>query len=597
MNNLDLGVIGNCRTAALISKNGGIEWLCFPDFDSASLFSGLLDAEKGGRFGFTLSEGYVSRQEYLKDTNILRTVFTSGYDVFEVLDFMPRYAVAPSEYYMPPEVYRLIRPISGSPRFAVDYQPVMNYAREQVYHEIHTEFVLTASETYPKDNIHLYSSLNLDGIVNGEEFLLNKDEFMLLAYHQKLVPIDLSRVTLELERTKVYWLNWSSRSLKFERYSDLAMRSLLVLKLMTFEHTGAILAALTTSIPEAPGEGRNWDYRFCWLRDASMSIVTLLRMGHQNAARRFLRFIKRVLRSKGDTIQIMYGIRGERILTEETLDHLSGFENSRPVRIGNAAYSQKQNDSFGYLMDLIYNYYLYFAGTLDDLEEMWEIVKKVGGIVATEWNNPDAGIWEFRHKNDHYVFSKLMCWVAMDRAGKIANILGRHEEERIFQDVGESIKEDILSKGWNSELQSFTQTYGGEDMDSSLLLMEQYGFIKADDDRYVQTVDRIQRELLHNGLMYRYKNADDFGQPHSAFTICTFWLVRALYVTGREDEAEKIFNDAISCCNHVGLLSEDLDFTTKRQLGNFPQAYSHLALIDVVMLISKKKFWSPFIRP
>ena len=594
--NLDFGVIGNCKTAALVSKCGSIEWMCLPDFDSPSIFGGLLDKNKGGRFGFVLPEQYVCSQEYVANTNILRTRFATPTSSFEVVDFMPRYRISGTEYYMPPEIYRLIRPISGVPRLHVEYNPMMNYAREAPIHEILKGYLRTASERDKNDNVYLYSSLDMTAILEGNEISLEKDEFLLLSYYQKLIPIDLERVNLELERTKVYWMNWSYRSVKLEKYEDITTRSLLVLKLMTVERTGAILAALTTSVPETLGEERNWDYRYCWLRDASMSINTLLRMGHPHAAKRFLRFIKHIVRSKHENFQIMYGIRGEQTLTEETLDHLDGYGGSKPVRIGNAAYTQKQNDALGYLLDVIKTYYFCFSGTLDDLEEMWEIVKKVVKTIVSDWNNPDQGIWEFRAKTDHFVFSKVMCWVALDRAAQIASYLGRSEYEMRIRSHARAIREDIFAKGWNEEIQSFTQVYGGTDVDASLLLMEQYGFIEAIDPRYVKTVERIKQELLHNGLMYRYKNSDDFGLPGSAFTICSFWLVRALYVTGHQEEALALFDELIACGNHVGLLSEDLDFTTRRQLGNFPQAYSHLALIDVVELITQRRFWSKFIQ-
>jgi GH15 family glucan-1,4-alpha-glucosidase len=366
---------------------------------------------------------------------------------------------------------------------------------------------------------------------------------------------------------------------------------------MTVEQTGAILAALTTSIPETIGESRNWDYRYCWLRDASMSIGTLLQMGHPNAARRFIYFIKRIMRSKHDSFQIMYGIRGERVLTEEVLPHLAGYAGSKPVRIGNAAYAQKQNDSFGYLLDVIHTYYNFFGSSLDDIEEMWELVKKMVGTVQNDWRTQDQSIWEFRNKKEHFVFSKVMCWVSLDRGAKIAGFLGRSEEERLFRADADAVREEVISKGWNSGIQSFSQAYGSTEVDSSLLLMEQYGFISADSELFVKTVDRIKQELFHNGLMYRYTISDDLGRPSSAFTICAFWLARALYVTGRQEEAVRIFEDVIAHCNHVGLLSEDLDFNTGRQLGNFPQAYSHLALVEVASILSKRKLRPPFLRP
>ncbi|MCL2123320.1 MAG: glycoside hydrolase family 15 protein [Desulfovibrionaceae bacterium] len=594
--NLDFGVIGNCKTAALVSKEGSIDWLCFPDFDRPAIFSRLLDQDRGGRFGFIVSEEHVCSQAYLPDTNILCTCFAMANSAFEVLDFMPRYRTSGEEYYMPPEIYRLIRPIRGVPNFRIAYEPVMNYAREEPVHYNRKNFVRTAASGNIDDNIYLYSSLALDVILEQRDITLTRDEFLLLSYHQKLIDIDLARVNLELERTKVYWMNWSNRSVKFEKYENMVSRSLLVLKLMTYDRTGAILAALTTSLPEAIGEERNWDYRYCWLRDASMSITTLLRMGHPNAAQRFLHFVKGIIRSKYDTFQIMYGIRGERMLTEETLDHLAGYANSRPVRIGNAAYTQRQNDVYGYLLDVIHSYYLFFPGTLDEIEEMWELVKKMGRIVTADWQQADQSIWEFRGKQEHFVFSKVMCWVALDRAAKIASLLGHSDYEARDRAQADAIRKEVFTKGWNPRIRSFSQYYGSESVDASLLLMAQYGFIDPGDERYVKTVDRIRQELFHNGLVYRYKDADDFGMPTSAFTICTFWLIRALYVTGRQEEAVAMFDELITYCNHVELFSEDLDFDTKRQLGNFPQAYSHLALIDVVELISEKRFWSTFIR-
>ncbi|MDZ4059124.1 MAG: glycoside hydrolase family 15 protein, partial [Bacteroidales bacterium] len=397
--------------------------------------------------------------------------------------------------------------------------------------------------------------------------------------------------------TKVYWLNWVNRSKRYHKYEDMVERSMLILKLMSFQPSGAVLAAITTSIPETIGEVRNWDYRFCWLRDASMSIETLLSMGHQGAAKRFIGFVKRIIHSKDEKFQIMYGIRGERILTEKILTHLSGYENSTPVRVGNAAYQQKQNDSLGYLMDVIYKYYLYFPGTLDEIEDMWEVTKNIVRTVYAEWRLPDQGIWEIRNGTSHYVFSKVMSWVALDRAVRVAELLGKDIYVIEWGKEAEVIREDIHLNGWKDELGGFSQAYDNAEPDASLLLMEEYGFIEPSDPRYISTVKAIKRGLLHNGLMYRYKNRDDFGNPSSAFTICTFWLIRALYVTGEVEEAKSLFDEILNYSNHLGLFSEDLDFETKRQLGNFPQAYSHLAIINTVELFADEMIRSRFIRP
>ncbi len=597
MNNLDYGVIGNCKTAALVSKNGSIDWLCFPIFDSPSVFSKILDEEKGGCFAFIVSDKYKTSQKYFKGTNILCTQFRSDEGSFEVLDFMPRYRTFHESHYNPAEIYRYIRPLEGKPRFRILYDPKMNYGKEEVTNRKFPDFIRSFSIENGNNNVYLYSSFDFDTILNSEEILLEKEEFLLLSYNQKIIPVDIDRIYLEYQRTKVYWLNWDNRSRKFKPYNELISRSLLILKLMSYQDSGAMIAALTTSIPETIGEVRNWDYRFCWIRDASMSIETLLKMGHQSTARRFMSFIKRILKSKSDAFQIMYGIDGSRVLTEETLPHLAGYAHSRPVRIGNAAYNQKQNDSLGYLMDVIYNYYMHFPGTLDEIEEMWEIVKSIAKTVYTEWRNTDQSIWEFRNKEKHFVFSKVMCWVALDRAISIAHFLGKDDYVSAWSKEAEIIKADVFEHGWNEEIQSFTQSYDTEDMDSSLLLMASYGIIEKENEKFIKTVKKIKEELFHNGLMYRYKNNDDFGLPSSSFNICTFWLIRALHSIGEEKEALEIFEQLLSYSNHLGLFSEDLDFETKRPLGNFPQAYSHLALINTAILFSEEKIGSKFIKP
>jgi len=597
MDNLDYGVIGNCRTAALVSKEGSIDWFCLPDFDSPSVFCKLLDEKKGGNFAFQVTDKYMITQEYVPHTNILSTFFESDEGAFVVLDYMPRYRTVEHKYYLPPEIHRYIRLLRGKPKLRVQYDPKMNYAAEEVCHEIGENYIKTTSAINEKNEVYLYSSVDFGTILSGEEFVLTKDEFFLFSYTQKLIPIDLERIHLDYERTKVYWLNWINRSRKYLQFDGMIKRSLLVIKLMSYQLSGAMIAALTTSLPEAIGESRNWDYRFCWLRDASMSISTLVYMGHKNVAERFIGFVKSLLRSRDDTFQIMYGIRGERELTEKILPHLSGYKTSYPVRVGNAAYTQVQNDSPGYLLDVIYKYYLYFPGTLDEIEEMWEIVRHIARIVMNSWHLPDHSIWEFRSKKLHFVFSKVMSWVALDRACSIADLLHKQNYVEVWKKEADKIKADIFEKGWKEDMQSFSQAYENSDYDSSLLLMEFYGFIDAEDERYVKTVKAIKENLLYKGLMYRYKTADDFGVPSSSFTVCNFWLIQALYAIGEKEEAKRMFESIVTYANHVGLYSEDFDFETKRLLGNFPQAYSHLAFINAATLFSEEQVLSKFIRP
>jgi alpha,alpha-trehalase len=597
MNNLNYGVIGNCRTAALVSDKGSIDWCCMPYFDSPSIFAKLLDNEKGGSFSFIVDNSYTISQKYLERTNVLCTKYKSDKGIFEVIDFMPRYKTGVKDYFIPSEIYRYIRLISGTPAFRVDYSPKLNYAKDNVSHVIQESHIRTYSKTWPTDCIYLYSSLNLTDIIDSKEITLTRHQFLLLSYNQKLIDIDITRVYLEYQRTKVYWLNWTNRSKKYMLYNGVILRSLLILKIMSFQSTGAILAALTTSIPETIGEVRNWDYRFCWLRDASMSIDILQRMGHPGSARRFLEYIMTILKSKHDVFQIMYGIRGERELTETFLDHLAGYENSKPVRIGNAAFIQNQNDVFGYLLNVIYQYYEYSPGPLDQIEDMWEIVRNIIRTVSTHWEKPDQGIWEIRNEEKHFVFSKVMSWVAMDRATKIARLLHKDYYVDTWSGIANEIREEVLKRGWKEDLQSFTQTYCNSNLDASLLLMEEYGFISADDPRFQKTVMAVKKALYFNGLMYRYINSDDFGKPSSSFSICTFWMIQALFKIGMKEEAKDIFDNLLASGNHLGLFSEDIDFSTKRLLGNFPQAYSHLGLINTAIMFSEEKMISKFIRP
>lgn len=597
MDNLNYGIIGNCRTAALVSETGNIEWLCFPDFDSPSVFAALLDKEKGGCFGFEVSEEYRISQSYVPQTNILSTRFCSEEGEFIVVDFMPCYRSDNNEHYLPAELYRYISYISGRPRFKVNYAPAPNYARGKVIHNLTPKYLETYSAGGSRQKQYLYSSLPLQEVVmEKQEVILTKDEFFLLSFNEKVIPVNIEQEKREYCRTLVYWLNWTTRAKRYTCYNDLIQRSLLTLKLMSYNN-GAVLAALTTSLPEVVGGVRNWDYRFCWLRDASMSIETLFRVGHIGSARRFMKFIQTTFISRHQPFQIMYGIRGEQRLTEITLDHLAGYKDSKPVRVGNAAYQQKQNDSFGYLMDLIYQYYRLLPGTLDEIEDMWEMVKSIVATVMSNWRKPDKGIWEIRGEARHFVSSKVTCWVALDRAARIASKMKKYDRAERWNQEAERIREDVLTNGWKEEIQSFSQTYDNLALDSSLLLMEPYGFIAANDIRYHKTVKAVQRALFHKGLMYRYNSEDDFGMPTSAFTICTFWLIRGLFAIGQQEEARALFDEVLTYSNHLGLFSEDINFETKEQLGNFPQAYSHLALVNTAILFAEEEERVAFVRP
>jgi GH15 family glucan-1,4-alpha-glucosidase len=586
MNNLNYGIVGNCRSAALISEQGEVDWLCLPNFNSPSVFAAILDEQKGGRLSVMPLHSYSTVQAYVPKTNILVTRFECADGIFELHDFMPRYMNDDNSHYAPPDLIRFIKHISGKPNIQIHYDPRLEYALPETRSEVGSGFIKTFTINGEYDSVYLYSSFNDQDVVQGKTLEIENDEFLLLSYNQKLLRQDIDRAYLKLERTKVYWLNWAERTSSFIKYNDEIVRSALVLKLLSVDKSGAILAALTTSLPETIGEVRNWDYRFCWIRDASMVVKIMTLLGHYKMASQYLKFVIDLLPDKGEKMQIMYGIHGEKKLYESELSHLSGYEGSKPVRIGNAAYVQKQNDIYGILMDVILQQFELFASGLEHSEDLWTIVRNIVRVVEENWQLPDKGIWEIRNEDRHFTFSKVMCWVAIDRAIKVAEILRQESYIKPWIELRDEIKSDISKHAWSEEKQAYTQAYGSEDLDASVLLMESYGFIEALDPAYKSTVLAIQKELEHNGLMFRYKNRDDFGEPSSAFTICSFWLINSLYKIGHKKEARDRFKRILRYSNHLGLYSEDLDFNTKRLLGNMPQAYSHLALIETAFTLS-----------
>ena len=577
---LNLGIIGNCKSAALINEDSSIDWCCLPQFDSPSVFGKILDEKIGGNFKVECDESYRVTQSYITDTCILCTRFSNGSDAFELLDFMPRFKKEDGIFYSPPEIVRVFKHLSGTPKFRVIYDPRLEYAIGETKNYVKDNFIVSIVDDKHYDTLFLYTDLEKDNILSGAEIQLIKDHFMTVSYNEKIKVPNLQQTQFEFERTKVYWLNWCHKTPTFSNYNQEILRSAMTLKLMTYEKTGAVLAAATTSLPETIGEVRNWDYRFCWIRDASMVIKVIAKLGHNQIVKNFIRYIIDLIPDKNEKLQIMYGINGEKMLTEEILDHLEGYKGSRPVRIGNAAFTQKQNDIYGILMDVIHYQIESYPEDDEKHEELWSIVKSIVWVVKNNWQSPDKGIWEFRQDDRHFTFSKLLCWVAVDRAIKISNLIQGGKSVDKWTALLDEIHHDIMTHAWHDGKQAFTQSYHSEDLDASVLLMEYYGFIDGKDQKYVQTVKAIEKELMHEGLLYRYKNEDDFGLPSSSFTVCTFWFINSLFQIGEEEKSKALFDELLSHSNHLGLFSEDIDFKSKRLLGNFPQAYSHLALID-----------------
>ena len=577
---LNYGIVGNCKSSALIFEDSSINWCCLPQFDSSSVFGKILDNEIGGSFKINCDESFSIKQTYYKNTAILVTNFKNDNEEFELIDYMPRYKNDDGTFYSSPEIHRILLPIKGNPKIKVNYDPNLEYSSGKTKKHIKKNFIVSIVEDKNYETLFLYTNVNKKDILEQNEITLDKKIFFCVSYNEKINIPSFESIYFEFEKTKVYWLNWTNKNPYFKNYGDQINRSAITLKLLTFEKTGAVLAAATTSIPETIGEVRNWDYRFCWIRDASMVIKIITKLGHVNIVNNFIDFIVNLIPNKNEKLQIMYGINGEKILTERKLDHLSGFMDSKPVRVGNAAYFQKQNDIYGILMDAIHFQILKFQDDNYKHEQLWSIVKSIVWSVNKNWKNADKGIWEFRNKDMHFTFSKLLCWVAVDRAIKISELIQRGEKAKKWESLRDEIHDEIIKNAWSENKQAFTQSYGSHDLDSSVLLMESYGFIEASDSKFIKTVKSIEKELMVEGILFRYKNKDDFGEPKSSFKVCTFWFIDSLYKIGEKKKAKKMFDELLSYSNHLGLFSEDIDFKSKELLGNFPQAYSHLALIE-----------------
>jgi len=593
MDKYNIGIIGNCTSSALISKECSIIWLCIPYFDSPALFAELLDAKKGGYFKISAVNLKYSKQEYITHTAILKTTFETEEGVFEVNDYMPRFLTYRGDYYCPSEVHRKIRVVSGKPKLKVELDARPNYALGPANYDVKEDYIKITSTEGEYNSFYLYSNLDNEKIVSGEEIELDKYSFFLLSYHEKLEKIDNDKIFLEYEKTKSNWLDWSDRTYYPEKFKEQVIRSAVTLKLLMFQRTGAVIAAPTTSLPEIIGRDRNWDYRFCWMRDAAMIIDTYIRIGHIESAVGFIDFILNRMMLKHEDIRVMYGINGEEELVEKELDHLDGYMGSKPVRIGNDAYRQKQNDLYGELIETIYTYFVVNKRSHYQVnEEIWTMTRSLVNRVRDTWRNKDSGIWERREALQHYVHSKLMNWVAMDRAVKIAKYVKKPQYIESWKALADEIKAEILEKGWNEKMKSFTMYYGSDYYDASNLLMLHYGFLDAKDPRMVSTVEKSYQHLVKQGFTFRYIDEDEFGMPENAFIVCTFWMINALYLIGEERKARDMFENLQSCANHLGLFSEDVEIATKKLIGNFPQGYSHLAYIQTVLMLETDYNWS-----
>jgi GH15 family glucan-1,4-alpha-glucosidase len=584
----DYAVIGDLHTVALVGKNGSIDWCCIPRFDSPSVFGSLLDARKGGFFRISpLLDGNVRmgrKQLYLPETNILITRFLTVDGVGEITDFMPVKLSRIVDHQH--NIIRSVAVVRGSLSFEMVCRPAFNFARDP--HKVHLleHGVVFESEALC---LCLSSSVNMHEDEQGgvrATFTLHAGEsvqFMLeSARHSDLVPHlpSVGEYREAFQKTLNYWRRWISQCQYSGRWREMVHRSALVLKLLTYSPTGAIVAAPTTSLPETIGGPRNWDYRYTWLRDASFTLYSLLTLGFTQEAEAFMGWLVarcHELKANG-SLQPMYTIDGKHDLTEITLDHLEGYRQSGPVRIGNGAYKQNQLDIYGELMDAIYIYNRYDAISYD----LWTNLCRLLQWLERNWDQPDEGIWEVRGGRKHFVHSRVMAWVAFDRALRLARQRGLPGPMVQWMDTSAQIYVQIMEQGWNEKKKSFVQYYGSDAVDASALLMVLTKFAGATDPRILHTINRIQKDLTSDSLVHRYnptEAADDgLGTLEGTFSPCSFWMAESLARAGRVDEGRLMLEKMLTYSNHVGLFAEEVG-PTGEALGNFPQAFTHLSLI------------------
>jgi GH15 family glucan-1,4-alpha-glucosidase len=582
----DYGIIGDLHTVALVGIDGSIDWCCLPRFDSPSLFGAILDHKVGGHFKIApISKGN-TRQMYLPETNILLTRFLQQDGVGELTDFMP---VESDEAGYRPRRHQIIRMLSvvrGTVPFRLECSPAFNFGRDPHVIEIRPKGVIFQSGD---QSVGLISPLPLqtrDGLAY-QEFTLHQGES--LTFFLEYMETQNGKQLLSapesgdeaFQNTSAFWQRWLSQCQYDGRWREVVHRSALTLKLLTYAPTGAIVAAPTTSLPEHIGGHRNWDYRYTWIRDSAFALYGLLRLGFTIEAGRFMEWINarcHELNPDG-SLQLMYGIDGRRNVDEEELSHLDGHRSSRPVRIGNGAASQLQMDMYGALMDAVYLYNKHGASISYDL---WVNLCRLLDFVSDNWEQPDEGIWEVRGGRRHFVYSKVMCWVALDRGIRLADKRGFPGNRARWMAERDRIYREIMERGWNADIGAFVQSYDSEALDAANLIMPLVFFVSPTDPRMLSTIDRTLEQLSLGSLVYRYENGkaapDGLDCEEGTFSMCTFWLVEALTKAGRLTEARLIFEKMLSYANHLRLYAEEVSHSGE-QLGNFPQAFTHFALI------------------
>ena len=593
----DYGLIGDMHGSALVSSDGSIDWCCMPRFDSPALFSRILDSNKGGFYKLVPAKISSSTRRYLPNTNVLETSFTTSTGTGVLIDFMPvhRHVVMPRE---PLEitnsqrVVRILHCTKGRLDFEMDCYPKFDYGTIVPHASLSSPTTGMAHGGSEAVSVYCSSQLTVvnDGfrsrgvIFEGEKLYSTVSNQV--SFPHRSEPLTPNELEKELADSTAFWEDWAAQCTFQGEHREAVLRSALTLKALTYAPSGALVAAPTTSLPEVIGGERNWDYRYTWIRDATFALYALSIIGYTGEARAFKDWLEWSTSGRARDLQVMYGLGGERRLTETEIPELEGYMNSKPVRIGNGAYDQFQLDIYGEIMDSAH-IFRKFGGAVD--ADYWEYLRRVVNFVIDHWREPDEGIWETRGGRQHFVFSKVMCWVAMDRAIKAATDLKLPGDVEAWEKVRDEICNDVMSKGYSQERQAFVQSYGSDNLDAANLMLPLVGFIPATDPMMRSTIKATQKELTNKqGFVYRYTKFDDgLNGSEGSFIICTFWLADNLIHLGQIDEARVLLNSLLACANDLGLLSEEYDSATGNMLGNFPQAFSHLALINTAVQLQQ----------
>jgi GH15 family glucan-1,4-alpha-glucosidase len=582
---LELGVIGNGTASALIDARGRYVWACVPHFAGDPLFCSLLEPRLSdqGYFDVALDDVVASRQRYVRNTAVLVTELEDAAgNVVEITDFCPRFRKF-ERLYHPMMFVRQIRPLTGSPQIRVRLRPLRNWGSvvpERTSGSNHVRFLVDGT------TLRLTSDIPVPFIEHELPLTLDRTYTIVLGPDETLTTAVDTFAKDCLEETRVHWFRWArSLSIPYE-WQDAVIRAAITLKLCQYEGTGAIVAAMTTSLPESAHSGRNWDYRYCWLRDAAFVIRALNRLGATTSMEDYLRYIYTIA-AASDSLQPVYGVHFEAELQEAEVAELTGYRGMGPVRRGNAAYLQTQHDVYGSVVlgstHLFYDQRLVTPG--DDTA--FAQLESAGEAAYRLYDQPDAGIWEFRGRSGVHTYSSVMSWVACDRLARIARRLGRDDRAALWRSRADEMREQIMANAYDQERAAFTETWGGSRLDASLLMLVDLGFVAPDDFRFLGTLDAVEKQLKRGDFVFRYVDADDFGEPDTAFLLCTFWYINALAAVGRTDEARGLFERLLAQRNSLGLLSEDIHPSDGQLWGNFPQTYSMVGIIEAAMRLSK----------